>query len=105
MEKLEAEHEQFARLDHDALAAFKKVQSRAEASGFSAVLTYRDKADKFLDDAVMAGMAQVLVIHGKGTGVLRKNIQAYLQQHRSVLNFHFADAGEGGTGATIVDLK
>lgn len=61
--------------------------------------------DKFLDDAVIAGMAQVLVIHGKGTGVLRKNLHEYLKHHRSVLNFNFADAGEGGTGATVVDLK
>ena len=61
--------------------------------------------DKFLDDAVMAGMSQVLIIHGKGTGVLRKNVHAYLKHHRSVLHFVFADATEGGTGATVVDLK
>ena len=60
---------------------------------------------KFLDDAVIAGMAQVLIIHGKGTGALRKGIQAYLKNHRNVLHMAFADMNEGGTGATVVDLK
>ncbi len=60
---------------------------------------------KFLDDAVIAGMSQVLIIHGKGTGALRKGIQAYLKNHRNVLHAAFADMNEGGTGATVVDLK
>ena len=60
---------------------------------------------KFLDDAVIAGMTQVLIIHGKGTGALRKGIQAYLKNHRNVLHMAFADMNEGGTGATVVDLK
>lgn len=60
---------------------------------------------KFLDDAVMAGLGQVLVIHGKGTGALRKGVQAYLKGHRNVLSYAFADINEGGTGATVVNLK
>lgn len=60
---------------------------------------------KFLDDAVIAGMSQVLIIHGKGTGALRKGIQAYLKNHRNVLHMGFADMNEGGTGATVVELK
>lgn len=60
---------------------------------------------KFLDDAVIAGLSQVLVIHGKGTGALCKGVQAYLKSHRSVLHYGFADMSEGGTGATVVDLK
>lgn len=60
---------------------------------------------KFLDDAVMAGLNQVLIIHGKGTGALRKGIHAYLKHHRSVLRYAFADINEGGTGATVVELK
>ena len=60
---------------------------------------------KFLDDAVMAGLSQVLIIHGKGTGALRKGIQAYLKHHPSVLHYQFADITEGGTGATVVELK
>ena len=60
---------------------------------------------KFLDDAEMAGLSQVLVIHGKGTGALRKGIQDYLKHHPSVVSFQFADINEGGTGATVVNLK
>ena len=60
---------------------------------------------KFLDDAVIAGLSQVLIIHGKGTGALRKGVQEYLKHHRSVLRYAFADMTDGGTGATVVDLK
>ncbi len=60
---------------------------------------------KFLDDAALAGLKQVLIIHGKGTGALRKGIHAYLRRHRSVRDFNFADMDEGGTGATVVNLK
>ena len=60
---------------------------------------------KFLDDAVIAGLSQVLIIHGKGTGALRKGIHDYLKRHKNVLKYQFADINEGGTGATVVDLK
>ena len=60
---------------------------------------------KFLDDSVMAGLSNVLIIHGKGTGALRKGVHAYLKRHRSVASFSFADMSEGGTGATLVELQ
>lgn len=60
---------------------------------------------KFIDDSVMAGLSQVLVIHGKGTGALRKGVHAYLKRHRNVAYFQFADMSEGGTGATLIELK
>ena len=60
---------------------------------------------KFIDDAIIAGLSQVLIIHGKGTGALRKGVHAYLKSHRNVLSFQFADINEGGTGATVVELK
>jgi DNA mismatch repair protein MutS2 len=60
---------------------------------------------KFLDDAALAGLKQVLIIHGKGTGALRKGIHGYLKRHKSVKDFNFADIDEGGTGATLVNLK
>ena len=59
----------------------------------------------FLDDSVMAGLSQVLIIHGKGTGALRKGVHAYLKRHRNVASFNFADMSEGGTGATLVELQ
>lgn len=60
---------------------------------------------KFIDDAVFTGLSKILVIHGKGTGALRQGLQDYLKHHRSVLTFAFADISEGGTGATVVELK
>ncbi len=61
--------------------------------------------DKFLDDAVIAGISEVLIIHGKGTGALRKGVQTYLKRHRSVKAYRLADISDGGAGATVVDLK
>ena len=60
---------------------------------------------KFIDDAQIAGLGEILVIHGKGTGALRKGVQAYLSHHASVLSYQFADQTDGGTGATVVQLK
>ncbi len=60
---------------------------------------------KFIDDAQLAGLKEVLVIHGKGTGALRKGIHEYLKSHRAVRSFAFADMDEGGLGATVVKLK
>ena len=61
--------------------------------------------DKFLDDAVMAGLTDVLIIHGKGTGALKKGIRAYLKQHQHVKEARIADLNEGGDGATAVKLR
>ena len=60
---------------------------------------------KFIDDAQIAGLSEILIIHGKGTGALRKGVQAYLKHHKSVLSYQFADQTDGGTGATVVQLK
>ena len=60
---------------------------------------------KFIDDAQLAGLKQVLIIHGKGTGALRKGVQDFLRRHHSVANFVMADIDEGGAGATLVTLK
>lgn len=60
---------------------------------------------KFLDDASVAGLKTVLVIHGKGTGALRSGIHEYLKHHPSVKAFRLADIDEGGAGATEVTLK
>lgn len=59
---------------------------------------------KYLDDAILAGLAQVIVIHGKGTGALRKGVRAYLKAHRNVRDISIADSNEGGDGATVVQL-
>jgi DNA mismatch repair protein MutS2 len=60
---------------------------------------------KYIDDAVLAGLSQVIIIHGKGTGALRKGIQEYLKNNRNILSIAFADMNQGGTGATVAELK
>lgn len=60
---------------------------------------------KYLDDALLAGLSQVLIIHGKGTGALRKGIRAYLKTQRCVQDMHFGEASEGGDGVTVVQLS
>lgn len=61
--------------------------------------------DKYLDDAVLTGINQVSVIHGKGTGALRAGIHQFLKRHPHVAAFRLGEYGEGDTGVTIVELK
>lgn len=63
-----------------------------------------DRVDKYLDDAVMAGTRRVRIIHGKGTGVLRRAIAEWLIQHPRVGSYQLAPPQEGGEGATVVEL-
>jgi DNA mismatch repair protein MutS2 len=63
------------------------------------------RLEKYIDDALLAGYQRVSIIHGKGTGALRKGVQEFLKKHRSVKSFHFGEANEGGTGVTVVELK
>ncbi|ADU31420.1 endonuclease MutS2 [Evansella cellulosilytica] len=63
------------------------------------------EVEKYLDDAVLAGYHQVSIIHGKGTGALRKGVQDLLKTHRNVKETRMGAAGEGGSGVTIVSLK
>lgn len=59
---------------------------------------------KFIDDAAIAGLRHVLIIHGKGSGALRKGIHEFLKHNRSVARFQLADIDEGGSGATLVEI-
>lgn len=64
-----------------------------------------DVIDKFLDDAVMAGLSEVMLIHGKGTGALRSGIQSFLKGNGRVKTFRLGKYGEGEAGVTVVELK
>ncbi len=59
---------------------------------------------KYLDDAMLAGVSEVRIIHGKGTGALREGIHEYLRKHRFVSDFSLAEIGRGGSGATEARL-
>jgi DNA mismatch repair protein MutS2 len=61
--------------------------------------------DKYLDDAYRAGLGEVTIIHGKGTGILRQAINDMLKRHPHAKNYRLGNYGEGGTGATVVELK
>jgi len=60
--------------------------------------------DKYLDDATLAGLPRVTVIHGKGTGTLRRAVHDHLAHHPEVASYRLGGDGEGGSGATIVEL-
>jgi DNA mismatch repair protein MutS2 len=61
--------------------------------------------DKYLDDALIAHLGQVRVVHGKGTGALRAGIHKHLKKLKIVKEFHLAEFGEGDAGVTIVVFK
>ena len=65
----------------------------------------RDLVDKFLDSATMASVDRVRIVHGHGMGILRKVIAELLTTHPHVEKFYPASPAEGGTGATVVELK
>ncbi|HEV2880875.1 MAG TPA: Smr/MutS family protein [Pyrinomonadaceae bacterium] len=64
-----------------------------------------DAADKFLDEAFLNGFARVRIIHGHGTGALRRAIADFLRSHAHVESFSAAPPDQGGAGATLVELK
>jgi DNA mismatch repair protein MutS2 len=60
--------------------------------------------DKFIDDAVLAGLHRIDIIHGKGTGALRKKVTDFLATHPRVTSFRLGEWNEGGAGVTVVQL-
>lgn len=61
--------------------------------------------DKYLDDAYLAHLPAVRIVHGKGTGALRKGVHNYLRRMKHVASFHLGEFGEGDAGVTIVEFK
>jgi DNA mismatch repair protein MutS2 len=65
----------------------------------------RDLVEQYLDDAFMAGLPNVRLVHGKGTGALRKTVRTVLSSHPLVESFRDGEPSEGGAGATVAALK
>lgn len=61
--------------------------------------------DKYLDDAYLAHLKSVRIVHGKGTGALRKAVQGHLKRQKYVKAFHLGEFGEGDAGVTIAEFK
>lgn len=61
--------------------------------------------EKFIDNAYMAHLPSVRIVHGKGTGALRKGVQQYLRRNKHVKTFRLGEYGEGDAGVTIAELK
>ena len=89
------------------------VVKRAAGKGPQARLDLRGKRyeeamealDAFIDQALLNNMAQVDIIHGIGTGVIREGVTKYLQRNKQVKSFGYAPQNAGGSGATIVTFK
>ena len=64
-----------------------------------------DIVDKYLDDAFMAGLKEVSVIHGRGAGILREGLQKMMKRHKHVASYRKGAYNEGGDGVTVVTLK
>lgn len=82
----------------------KSVESSIDLRGLDAEeACYR--ADKYLDEAYLANLGEVTIVHGKGTGVLRNAINTMLKRHPHAKNYRLGVYGEGGDGVTVVELK
>jgi DNA mismatch repair protein MutS2 len=82
---------------YDSLAEINVIGSTAEDA--------RERVDKFLDQAFLAGRPRVRVIHGHGKGILMRTLHQMFAAHPHVEKYYAAAPKEGGTGATIVDLR
>ena len=85
-------------------AAAKTVPMEVDVRGMN-LEEATEAVDTYLADAVLAGLNEVSIIHGKGTGVLRTGIQKHLKRHLNVKSFRDGMYGEGEQGVTVVTLK
>ena len=85
---------------HDSDRSFLELDLRGKTVDEAVV-----EIDRFIDDAEMAGIGQISLIHGKGTGALRTGVQAYLKNHPRVKSFRIGAYGEGDAGVTVVTLR
>ena len=86
------------------LNKIQEVQPTIDIRGVN-VQEGEDILNKYLDDVILCGLTRILVIHGKGTGALKKGIRNFLQNHSCVEKIEIAELNEGGDGATVVFMK
>jgi len=80
-----------------------EISSQIDLRGLTLEEAVR-QVDKYLDDACLVGLKEVTLIHGKGTGALRKGLREFLKEHPQVADFRLGGQGEGGLGVTVVKL-
>ena len=86
------------------LNKIQEVQPTIDIRGVN-VQEGEDILNKYLDDVILCGLTRILVIHGKGTGALKKGVRNFLQNHSCVEKIEIAELNEGGDGATVVFMK
>lgn len=92
------------RLDKKTLTKSKNIKKELDLRGYDIENAIME-IDKYLDDAYLAGLNEILIIHGKGTGALREGIRSYLNKNRHVESIRYGEYNEGGDGVTVVKLK
>ena len=65
----------------------------------------KDLVPDYIEECLVRGIHEIRIIHGKGTGVLRRTVESILARHPAVIGFRPADEGGGGWGATLVTLR
>ena len=86
------------------LNKIQEVQPTIDIRGVN-VQEGEDILNKYLDDVILCGLTRILVIHGKGTGALKKGVRNFLQNHSCVEKIEIPELNEGGDGATVVFMK
>ena len=76
----------------------------AESVAMRAEEAMRD-LEKFIDDAVLAGVPSIRIVHGKGEGILRKLVHDYLKKNPNVSSYRLGQPSEGGDGVTVATFK
>lgn len=99
----EIERKQTVQVGSSSLTEIKDVSTRLDLRGLmgdEAIL----RVEKFIDESVSNGLHRLDIIHGKGTGALRKRITDYLKNDKRVKQFRLGNWDEGGTGVTVVEV-
>jgi DNA mismatch repair protein MutS2 len=91
------------RTGHMRMEKIRSISSELDLRG-KTVDEALEEVDKYLDDALIAGLNELRIIHGKGTGALRDAVTSFLKSHRQVKSYRLGGYNEGGSGVTVVSL-